>query len=120
MKQIKNSTKRQQILEVFQNGDLLTANEVCEKLTDIDRATIYRNINLLASLGTLREVNIKKGITSYEIQHEDDFHQHFVCDDCEKIIPFDVDLTALKKLIPSSVSFEQFELNLRGKCEECI
>lgn len=116
---MRNSKKRNQLIEVFKNGDLLTANEVYEKVKGLDRATVYRNLSLLTSEGILREVNIKKGISSYELNKENDFHQHFICDNCEKVIPVDVNPTELKSILPVGVEFEEFELNLKGKCTDC-
>lgn len=116
---MKNSQKREKILEIFKNGDLLTANEVTQKLPDIDRATIYRNIALFVEQGILREVNVKKGVSSYEINLEHDYHQHFICQNCEKVIPVDIDAEQLKKLLPLNLDIKDFELNLKGKCGEC-
>lgn len=114
---MKNSKKRNQILELFNKGYLLTANEVVEKFPEIDRATIYRNLSRFVELGILREVNVRKGISSYEINT--DHHQHFICSNCEKIVPVEVDVSILKKIIPAGVKLEDFELNLKGKCEDC-
>lgn len=116
---MRNSKKRNQIIEIFKNGDLLTANEVFEKVKDLDRATVYRNLSLLTSEGILREVNIIKGTSSYEINKENDYHQHFICYNCEKVLPVNVNLIELKKILPKEVEFEEFELNLKGKCKEC-
>jgi Fur family transcriptional regulator, ferric uptake regulator len=119
MKSLRNSKKRELILSVFTNGDLLDANEVCQKLPQVDRATIYRNLSLFVEQGTLREVNIKKGITHYELNREGDVHQHFVCDNCEKVILVDVDIEEIKKILPKDIEFKNFELNLKGQCENC-
>lgn len=115
----KNSKKRDQILEVFAKGDLLTANEVCEKLAKVDRATVYRNLTFFVEQGILREVHVRKGISSYELNHQGDTHQHLVCEDCEKVVPIDIKFEDLKKVLPKGVEFREFELNLKGKCEEC-
>lgn len=112
-----HSLKRDKIIKVFENGALLTANEICGLLPEIDRATIYRNLKTLHSTGILREVSIKKGILSYELNI--DSHQHFVCERCEKIIPVDIEMQDLKKILPKGIEFEEFELNLKGKCIEC-
>lgn len=117
---MRNSTKRQKILKVFKNGDLLTANEVCGKLPSIDRATIYRNLTFFVSENILRKVNVKKGISSFEINKENDYHQHFICKHCEKIIPVDINLKDIKKILPKSLKFDEFELNLKGSCKQCL
>jgi Fur family ferric uptake transcriptional regulator len=119
MRDLRHSKKRDLILKVFETGDLLDANEVCKKLPQIDRATIYRNLNLFVEQGILREVHIKKGITHYEINKEGDHHQHFVCEDCQKVIPVEVNPNLIKSVIPAGAEMKDFELNLKGRCEEC-
>lgn len=116
---MRNSKKRNKIIEVFENGDLLTAKEVYERLPDLDKATIYRNLSFLTSEGFLREVNIRKGVSSYELNKDNDFHQHFICRNCEKIIPVDVNPNKIKKILPKEIEFEEFELNLKGRCADC-
>lgn len=116
---MKHSEKREKILEIFRSGDLLTANEVCEKVPEVDRATIYRNLKLFVEQGILREVNINKGISSYEIKVQNDNHQHFICENCEKVIPIDIDPKVIEKVIPEGIEVEDFELNLKGRCGEC-
>lgn len=116
---MRNSKKRNKIISFFSKGDLLTAAEVSRRLKDVDRATVYRNLALLTSEGILREVNLKKGISSYEINKEGDHHQHFICDNCEKVIPVDVDINVISKIVPAGVELDDFELNLKGKCTDC-
>lgn len=117
---MKKSHKRDQILSIFENGDLLTAHEITKKLPEIDRATIYRNIALFVKLGVLREVNVKKGVSSYEINKEHDHHQHFICGNCEKVIPIEINPDDIRKIIPMGLNVNNFELNLRGSCHDCI
>lgn len=116
---MKNSKKREEILSLFKSGGLFTANEICEKLPDIDRATIYRNIHLFLREGVIREVNLKKGISSYELNVEGDHHQHFICVDCDKVIPVDIDSSLIENIIPEGVKIEDFEINLKGRCQNC-
>lgn len=115
----KNSKKRVLIKAIFRNGDLMDASEVCKKLPNIDRATVYRNLTLFVEQKILREVNIRKGTTHYELTKDGDYHQHFVCEDCQKVIPVDVDPILIQNLKPDGVELKDFELNLKGRCDEC-
>jgi len=119
MKELRHSKKREAILKIFENGDLLEASEVYEKFHWIDRATVYRNLTLFVEQGLLREVHIKKGVASYEFNTKGDNHQHFLCGKCEKVIPIDINYDEMKKIIPVEVQFEEFELNLKGTCKDC-
>lgn len=119
MKTERKSKKREKILEIFKKGGLMTANDVIERLPDIDQATIYRNINKFVEKGTLKEIKINRGISSYEY-HSKDEHQHFICNDCDKILHVDIDPSKLQNLVKSSgVEAQEFELNIRGKCKDC-
>lgn len=117
---MKNSKKRDKIIEVFLGGDLLTAEDVYLRVKSLDKATIYRNLTLLTKIGILREVNIKKGISSYEINKNGDFHQHFICEICERVQPVEIDSDFIKSLYPKDVFVTNFELNFKGRCKSCI
>ncbi len=114
---MRKSKKREKILSVFKQNDLLTPAEVVEKLSDIDPATVYRNINKFVEEGILREVKIRKGVSSYELN--DDKHQHFICKECDKVFPIHIDEKDLKKILPE-VDFEidEIELNIKGRCKK--
>lgn len=116
---MKYTQKREKIIEIFRNGSLLTANEVYNQLSGVDRATVYRNLDLLTKEGILRKVNVKEGISSYEINHADDNHQHFICTKCDKILPVEVNTEIIHKILPKGIEFEDFELNVKGKCGDC-
>lgn len=81
-KKLKQSQKRNRILDLFRNGDILTAQQILKILSDIDRATIYRNLNLLVEQGILRQLNIDSERTYYEINDNNINHQHFLCLKC--------------------------------------
>jgi len=116
---MKKTHKRDKIMSILQNGDLLTAHEISKKLPEIDRATVYRNIALFVAQGILREVNVKKGVSSYEINKKHDYHQHFICGNCEKVIPIEINPEEVKKIIPVGLKIKDFELNVRGICQDC-
>ncbi|HEX9804541.1 MAG TPA: transcriptional repressor [Candidatus Dojkabacteria bacterium] len=112
------SKKREKILKVFQKGHLMTALEVSKKLSEIDQATVYRNINRFVIEGILKEIKLDRGISHYEIA--DDNHQHFVCDNCEKIYPIHIEDKVFKEVMKSTDrKVSGIEINLRGKCEKC-
>lgn len=116
---IRKSSKREQILGIFLTHELLTAHEVCERLPDVDRATIYRNIALFIEEGILRELKIKKGTSSYELARKNDFHQHFVCKICDNVAPVDIDVRKLEELLPKNMHVEDLELYVKGICTNC-
>ncbi len=114
MKLTKNAEK---ILELFKQGHLFTGVELVKRLPEMDKATIYRNLEKLVSNGVLKEVNIKKGVTSYELNHE---HFHLICNNCGNIDEFDIDRAKLEELLEKSeMAIESIELNVKGFCVNC-
>lgn len=114
-----HSKKREQIVELFKDGSLLTAKAICSQLPNIDRATIYRTLSTLVKLGTLREVHLYKEYSHYELMHEGDTHQHFICTQCDKILPIEVEKDLVTQLLPDNVEALEFELNVKGTCNDC-
>lgn len=114
-----HSKKREEIVNLFKDGSLLTAKGVCNLVPNIDRATVYRTIKSLVEQGILREVHLNKDYSHYELTHAGDNHQHFMCTNCEKIIPVEVDSKLIAKLLPKDIKTEEFELNIKGRCNDC-
>lgn len=79
-------------------GDHPTPSEVYEKVREkhphISRATVYRNLNLLAERGELAHVAVPNGADRYELRC--DPHYHLCCSQCGKIfdaeMPYQADL----------------------------
>jgi Fur family ferric uptake transcriptional regulator len=113
------SKKREKIMQLLQDGSLLTAKAICIRLPDIDRTTVYRALNALVEQGDLREIHLHKEYSQYELAHNGDTHQHFVCTNCEKILPINVDASVISKLLPKNFKAENFELNVKGTCNDC-
>lgn len=114
---MKHSKKRDLIISLFKDGTLLTANEVSGILPNIDRVTVYRNLAMLVQLGILREVNIRKGISSFELNTDN--HQHLICDKCKKIVHVSLDTNKLRDILPKNILFNNIEINLKGICSDC-
>jgi len=114
-----NTKQREGILELFKDGSLLTAKAISTTLSNVDRTTVYRTLNALVKQGTLREVHLYKEYSHYELIHQGDNHQHFICNNCDKVLPINVNPKELKSILPKGVEFEEFELSLKGKCIDC-
>lgn len=51
---------RMRIIQELSTGQTITANELCEKISDVPRTTMYRHINLLIENSILTVVSEKK------------------------------------------------------------
>lgn len=86
----------------------------------VGRASIYRVLDELVSLGALTRVEVGDGIARYEPQRE--HHHHLVCDDCGRLVPFQDD--ALEQAIhglATRVAFDvsDHDVTLHGSCDDC-
>lgn len=115
-KQTRFSPKRQQVLDIFENGGVYTAQEIAELLPEIDQATVYRNLKHLVEKGFIKQLTLENGVASYEAAYED--HQHAICEECGKVYHVHVDSEKLKELIPE-IDFEvkEVELIIKGHCK---
>ncbi len=93
--------------------------------SDMDAATIYRNLMRLTDTGLLRVVSRANGMARYEFtagrSDETHAHAHFVCSTCDRV-------SCLPEAVVSSpkvdgrwaASLSDAKLVVRGTCPECL
>lgn len=103
----------------------LTHAEVANELRDlgVDKATVFRNLNDMASAGLLRRTELGDRVWRFELVGEDDSHgaahPHFVCVDCGSVSCLDeIKLTAGSMRLSQEFG-EVTEILLRGHCNDC-
>jgi len=103
----------------------LTHAEVSEELQDlgVDKATVFRNLNDMASAGLLRRTELGDRVWRFELVSENDDHNsahpHFVCVDCGTVSCMEqIKLTA-GSMRQSQEFGEVTEILLRGHCNDC-
>lgn len=84
----RNSKQRELILSIVHMlKSHPTADEVYHvakrTIPTLSLGTVYRNLNLLAKEGKIKEVQIENGITRFDGMTED--HEHFICTNCGAI-----------------------------------
>lgn len=89
--QRKNSRQRNAILEcVKKHEDHPTADiiyqEVRELFPHISLGTVYRNLSLLTSLGSIRKISCNNHADRFDWHLEP--HAHFICSRCGKVSNF--------------------------------
>jgi Fe2+ or Zn2+ uptake regulation protein len=102
-----------------------TAEEVYEqiitKYPSISKATVYRNLSLMAEAGELLNIGSLNGSVHYD--HNCHEHHHFLCTKCRKIfdINIDVDFSALLRKNKTTKQFRVtgYSLVFSGVCGEC-
>ena len=104
-----------------------SAQEIHDGLRDqgrtIGMASVYRSLEALQNLGLVQRFDAGHGEGLYEaVAPGGEHHHHVVCDDCERIVPFeDPDLEraidALAKRVPFAIAGH--DVVLHGRCPDC-
>ena len=112
----RNSKKREQILAVLQETrTVLSAKSIHENLKEVDKVTVYRNLDLFVSSGIVKAMNFGGAETLYEYQQHP--HHHAVCTDCNKIIHFTAPDEKIKKLLGlDDFQINELEVTVKGIC----
>jgi Fur family ferric uptake transcriptional regulator len=115
---------RQQVFNALADSDTLTMNQLTRKLVQkMDRATVYRTIELFEKLGIVNRVQIG---WKYKLELSEKFaghHHHAVCMQCGKVVAFEespgleTDIHALGQKLGFKLTSHSLEL--RGLCPAC-
>jgi Fe2+ or Zn2+ uptake regulation protein len=94
------------------------------QLTDMDQATLYRNLLNLKTSGLIRQIDFRERFSYYEINNKGD-HHHLVCVQCgriEEIKGCPVDDLAISALNDSSAFAKvlHHSLEFYGLCVQCV
>lgn len=113
---MRNTKARKRLISLLESMDkALSAQEIYEKIKDIDLATVYRNLNLFVSEGIVRELRIQKGESLYEINN--DGHEHAICTECGKVKHIKVNKQAIINQINlPDFNIDDIEVNIKGHC----
>tara|TARA_B100000745_G_scaffold133790_1_gene87367 strand:+ start:154 stop:516 length:363 start_codon:yes stop_codon:yes gene_type:complete len=112
----KLTKKRQAILALLKNsGTTLSAQDIFERVDDMDLTTVYRNLDLFVKEKMITKVVLNTDEDLYEYQSEP--HHHAVCTDCNKVIHFSACTEDLEKLLRiKDFNIENIEVTVRGTC----
>lgn len=115
---------RRQVVELLAGeGCALTALEIDRRLPGVGRATVYRALEQLESLGLIQRVDVKGDAAGFErVDPGGHHHHHIVCEHCGRVIAFEDD--RLEEAIVALGSRPDFtvsshEVTLRGECAKC-
>ena len=121
----KLTRQREAVLRVIRaREDHPTANEIFQaarlRLPTISYATVYNSLRYLKEAGLVHEIKFGDGASRYD--RETERHDHAICNDCGKLVDFDLPQAA--DLIQAAARKSKFKaasvhLTLRGVCPEC-
>ncbi len=118
--------RRALLEEIFSHHRHLDAEDLYGALRDrgipISRATVYRNLELLARAGMVRKHRLGQGRYLFEHLHAGQEHDHLVCTSCDRVVEFQSPgIAALQVEICRAHGFEprRHGLEIHGLCREC-
>ena len=90
------------------------------RLPGISYATVYNSLRYLKEAGLVLEINFGDSASRYD--RETERHDHAICNDCGKLVDFDLPDAA--KLMQAAARKSHFKpqsvhLTLRGRCPDC-
>lgn len=121
-KYISRNTRQKEIVRgIFQSSSLpLTPTEVLtegrKKIPNLGLNTVYRQIKELLDAKAILGVDYPGQPVRYEWatgQHR----THFVCRDCNKVIPIDIEIPDAEVSLPAPFVMEGQETILFGRCQ---
>jgi len=119
---------REAVIELLASESCaLSAQEIDDRLRagsrSVGRASVYRSLELLATLKLVQRLDMGDGVARYEAADPGgDHHHHVVCDRCGQIEPFhDPGLERAIERLAGRLSFavDDHEVVLRGECSAC-
>src|SRR6267143_564934 len=121
----KLTRQREAVLQVIrEREDHPTANDIFaaarRRLPGISYATVYNSLRFLKEAGLVHEIKFGDSASRYD--RETDRHDHALCNDCGKLVDFDLPQAA--ELIQAAARKSKFKaesvhLTLRGQCPDC-
>jgi Fur family ferric uptake transcriptional regulator len=118
--------QRQLVWDVLRRADdHLTAEQIHAQITEqapqVNLASVYRSLSLLAELGLAREVQLGEGMGRWELNHPDDAF-HLVCRTCGGVEHHPGDLVErVRAHLAGEHGFtpEHVDLVVHGVCASC-
>lgn len=127
MKSRRNTSQRAIVLSVAKKMYHPSAEEVYAEVkkteSGVGRATVFRNLNLLAEDGEFMKVCFQGEPTRFDTNAKS--HDHFMCKRCGRIIDLDraefpSDNAEFEKLSEKGLLAENKSVTYYGLCDECL
>ena len=122
----RNTMQRRLVLETVQQLQTHPNAEsiyqaVAEKHPQISKATVYRNLKLLAQQGAILHIPLPSDADCYDFNIKP--HYHFQCRMCHRVfdvaLPYQEQLCSLVQTNQSGVLVEQHQIVFSGICPDC-
>lgn len=88
---------------------------------NLSLATVYRNLNYLATKGEIKRIDGLSGQVHYD--HNTCEHFHAICSECGNIMDLPCEMAeGVKKVLKNQNDFEitSYDILVKGVCKNCI
>lgn len=119
----RNTIQRKLVLDAVQNLDHPDAEQVYQEIAakhpHISKATVYRNLNLLADQNEIQKIETGNGPDKFDFRIRE--HYHLRCRVCGKLIDTDIPVPdyGSEPLQENGFTIERINLEFIGICSEC-
>ena len=113
--------RRAVVQAIARRSDHFTAEDLCEELSQLGRATVYRNVKLMVELGFVCRVLLNNGDLHYQVSHPG-HHHHLICTDCGRSVDFagcGIEDVLGEKAAEFDFSAQGHWLEVYGRCGSC-
>lgn len=113
--------RRTVVETVLQNTRPFTAEQIVQQLPEISRATVYRTLEIMASVDILTRLLRANGHPAYVVGEPGHRH-HLICSNCGYVVPFTT--CPVEAVIDElgrrhEFAIEGHSLEIFGLCEHC-
>lgn len=112
--------------EIYRHHGHLDADRLLRAIEDrglkVSRATLYRNLELMAEMGFVRKHRLGGNRYLYEHVHSGQRHDHILCTECGRVAEFvSPAIGAMQREIARAHGFEpdQHTLQIYSRCVDC-
>jgi len=81
---LRQTSARQKLINLFVQPRAWSAGQLAKKITGVDRATIFRNLQVLQKKGLITPLHSHHGENFFEAVNQP-HHAHSTCPNCKKI-----------------------------------
>jgi Fur family ferric uptake transcriptional regulator len=120
------SARRAVFEEIFSHHEHIDADRLHTSMQrkglEVSRATVYRNLDLLADCGLVRKYRLDRHRVLYEHMHAGLEHDHLVCRECGRVVEFvHRDMRALQEDVCRAHGLDptDFTVQVVGCCLTC-
>ncbi len=124
-KKIRPTAMRQLVLDVFMKSQYaLSLSDIEEELDYADKSTIFRTLKTFEEKKVIHSIDDGSGSLKYALCHADceihhnDFHVHFVCENCKKTYCMN-QISIPTVSLPKDFTASSANMIVKGKCPNC-